>query len=337
MITKYILLIMECIGTIAFAVSGSLVAISHSLDLFGVIIVACTTAVGGGIIRDILMGQFPPQIFYSHTILLLAVFSAAIVFIAAYVNSKKFKVVVGKIEHVNIVFDAIGLAAFSVAGVEAVCNAGFKDDILFCITTGVITGVGGGILRDVLVNEKPYVLTKHIYAVASILGSGIYYVGVVLTPYKIAVTALSLFVTICIRLLAAKYRWKLPKVDFDRVVGGENALHAMRLKEEHFNKIKNGLKTIELRLYDEKRKKLRVGDHIEFTDISTGETLKVRITALHLFESFEKLYENLPAQKCGYREGETARPSDMNKYYSVEEQAQSGVVGIEFKVLKNAC
>jgi len=304
------------------------------LDLFGVVIVASITAVGGGVIRDILMGQLPPQIFYSHTMLLLAVLSSAVVFVAAYVNAKKFKGLVGKIEHVNNIFDAIGLAAFSVAGVETVCNAGFKDDILFCITTGVLTGVGGGILRDVLVNEKPYVLTKHIYAVASIVGSAIYYAGIILTPYKISVTALSLSVTICIRLLAAKYRWKLPKIDFNKKSELEKtALHDMRLTSEPFNKIKNGLKTIELRLYDEKRKKLSVGDCIVFTDTSANQKLKVKVTALHLFESFAALYENLPMEKCGYLEGEAASSSDMDKYYSAEEQAQNGVVGIEFKPL----
>ena len=216
MVSRYVFLTMECLGTVAFAVSGSLVAIGHKLDLFGVVIVACITAVGGGMTRDILMGKLPPQIFYSHQMLFLALLSALVVFIAAYINSKKFKGLVDKIEHINIVFDAIGLAAFTVSGVETVFQAGFKDDILFCITMGVITGIGGGVLRDILVNEKPYVLTKHVYAVASILGSGIYYAGITLTPYRITATILSLCVTICIRLLAAKYRWKLPKIDLNK-------------------------------------------------------------------------------------------------------------------------
>lgn len=216
MIGKYLLEAMELIGTVAFAVSGTLVAISHGLDLFGVIIVACTTAVGGGMIRDLLMGVTPPAIFYSHTTLLIAFSVAIIVFAIAYVNIKRFKGLVDRIEHINIVFDAIGLAAFSVAGVEIACNAGFEKDILFSITMGVITGIGGGVLRDVLVNEKPYVLTKHVYAVASILGSSIYYTLVSCTHYLVAATFVSVVITITIRLLAAKYRWKLPKIDLSK-------------------------------------------------------------------------------------------------------------------------
>ena len=216
MISKYLIEIMELLGTVAFAVSGSLVAISHSLDLFGVIIVACTTAVGGGMIRDLLMGKTPPDIFYSHTTLLIALATCLAVFLLAYVNLKRFKGLVGKLEHINIVFDAIGLAAFSVAGVEIACSSGFEKEIFFSITMGVITGVGGGVLRDVLVNEKPYVLTKHVYAVASIVGSGVYYAMISCTDYKIAATFISVAITITIRLLAAKYRWKLPKIDYER-------------------------------------------------------------------------------------------------------------------------
>ncbi len=330
MIAKYILLLMECMGTVAFSVSGALVAISHSLDLFGVVIVACTTAVGGGIIRDLLMGYFPPRIFYSHTTLLLALVSAVGVFIAAYINIKKFKGMVDKIEHINIVFDAIGLAAFSVAGVETVSQSGFKDDILFCVTMGVITGVGGGVLRDVFVNEKPYVLTKHIYAVASIAGSGIYYAGIVLTDYKVFATVLSLCVTVSIRLLAAKYRWKLPKID----LGKADAVHHMRLKSTPYEKIKSGAKTIELRLYDEKRKNIKVGDLVVFTHADdSSQSFRVKVTKLHRFESFERLYQKLPMEKCGYPEGETANPADMEEYYSREKQAKHGVIGIEFTLV----
>lgn len=216
MISKYLLEAMEIMGTVAFAVSGSLIAISHSLDLFGVIIVACTTAVGGGMIRDLLMGVTPPDIFYSHTTLLIALASSVLVFVLAYINLKKFRGLVDKLEHINIVFDAVGLAAFSVAGVEIACNGGFENEIFFSVTMGVITGIGGGVLRDVLVNEKPYVLTKHIYAVASIAGSGIYYALISCTDYKVMPTVISVAVTITIRLLAAKYRWKLPKIDYDK-------------------------------------------------------------------------------------------------------------------------
>ena len=110
----------------------------------------------------------------------------------------------------------------------------------------------------------------------------------------------------------------------------------MRLKKDPFEKIWEGSKTIELRLYDEKRRNVCVGDSIEFENLSNNsQRIVVCVTALHLFDSFEKLYESLPLEKCGYShdEAENASASDMNAYYSLEEQASFGVVGIEFEVL----
>lgn len=214
MVEEIIISVMEWLGTIAFAVSGSLVAISCSLDLFGVIIVGCVTAVGGGMIRDILIGNIPPQIFSNPIMLLVAVITSLAVFIVAYINRKKFEKLREKIEHLNILFDSIGLAAFSVAGVEIACLSKYSGNAVLAITLGMITGVGGGLLRDVLVNEKPYILTKHIYAVASILGCTVYYVMSMYLNYSVLGTFVSLSLTVLIRLLAAKFRWKLPKIMF---------------------------------------------------------------------------------------------------------------------------
>jgi len=113
--------------------------------------------------------------------------------------------------------------------------------------------------------------------------------------------------------------------------------HYMHLKEKPFLKIWKGSKTIELRLYDEKRRKLQVGDHIEFENLSNPEQhILAEITSLHVFESFENLYKELPLDRCGYARNEmkTASASDMNLYYSPEEQSKYGVVGIEFKVVE---
>ncbi len=214
MVEEIIISVMEWLGTVAFAVSGSLVAIGCSLDLFGVILVGCVTAVGGGMIRDILIGNIPPQIFSNPEMLFTAIITSLAVFIVAYINRKKFQKFRERIEHLNILFDSIGLAAFSIAGVEIACFSGHSDNAVLAITLGVITGVGGGLLRDVLVNEKPYVLTKHIYAVASILGCIVYYVMSVYLDYSVLGTFVSLSLTVIIRLLAAKFRWKLPKIIF---------------------------------------------------------------------------------------------------------------------------
>lgn len=110
-------------------------------------------------------------------------------------------------------------------------------------------------------------------------------------------------------------------------------LHQMRLNEEPFEKIKNKTKDIELRLYDEKRKKIKVGDEICFTNISNGEQLHAKVVKLHLFKSFEELYNALDKVRIGYDKCSIPDPTDMQKYYSKEEQKQYGVVGIEIEVI----
>lgn len=109
--------------------------------------------------------------------------------------------------------------------------------------------------------------------------------------------------------------------------------HYMNLYNEPFEMIKSGEKTIELRLYDEKRKKISVGDSIIFENNDTKETLTARVINLYPFDSFKELYNSLPVYKCGYKIGETANSSDMDIYYSKERQSQYGVVGIEIKLI----
>ena len=108
-------------------------------------------------------------------------------------------------------------------------------------------------------------------------------------------------------------------------------MHHMKLHPQPFANIKSGQKTIELRLYDEKRQKIRVGDTIVFTNTATGETLTVKVQKLHRFSDFTALYRSLPLLNCGYTEEDIAQasPDDMLQYYSLEQQAQYGVVGIE--------
>ncbi|SDA29944.1 ASC-1 homology (ASCH) domain-containing protein [Ruminococcus sp. YE71] len=108
--------------------------------------------------------------------------------------------------------------------------------------------------------------------------------------------------------------------------------HKMNLNPSPFENIRNGTKTIELRLYDEKRRKIKIGDTIIFTNNnSNDETLEVKVVGLHIFDSFEALYDKLPLLKCGYNEQtvQTAAPKDMEAYYSRERQQEYGVVGIE--------
>ncbi len=114
----------------------------------------------------------------------------------------------------------------------------------------------------------------------------------------------------------------------------DNAVHSMKLRSSPFEKIKSGQKTIELRLYDEKRRQINVGDKIVFTNTATNESLTAIVIKLHIFDSFDKLYKNLPLLKCGYTNDDidTASSLDMLEYYSVEEQEKYGVVGIELSL-----
>ncbi|MBR3681597.1 MAG: DUF3850 domain-containing protein [Clostridia bacterium] len=113
-------------------------------------------------------------------------------------------------------------------------------------------------------------------------------------------------------------------------------LHFMKLQPCPFEEIKSGEKTIELRLFDEKRQKIKVGDVIVFTSLATGEEIRAEVVCLHIFESFEELYRTLPLLKCGYtaQDIDTASPADMELYYSKGEQEKYGVVGIELRLQK---
>lgn len=121
-------------------------------------------------------------------------------------------------------------------------------------------------------------------------------------------------------------------------LGRQIVEHNMRLNPSPFEKINSGQKTIELRLFDEKRQQVQAGDKIVFTNSATGETLKVTVVKLHRFDTFDELYKALPLTRCGYTDEnvDKATPADMEQYYSVEEQKKYGVVGIEFEITDKA-
>ena len=110
-------------------------------------------------------------------------------------------------------------------------------------------------------------------------------------------------------------------------------IHNMKLKEEPFETIKSGTKTIEMRLYDEKRRKVQVGDIIEFTSLATGEKISTQVLALHVYSSFEDLYNKFNKLSLGYAEHEIALYTDMEQYYLPTEIEKYGVVGIEIRVI----
>ena len=213
--TEIALLILEILGTVAFSVSGALVAIKAKLDLLGVLLLGFVTSVGGGILRDVLIGRLPPAIFSRSYIVVIAVVTAMVVFIISYIKRHKFTEFKNKIDHINILFDAIGLGAFTVMGTEVAFSCGLEDKIFLSITLGVLTGVGGGVIRDILVNDTPYVLKKHVYALVSIGGSILYYILRLYSDNALISMFAPIIMIVLLRLLAAKYRWSLPKVHID--------------------------------------------------------------------------------------------------------------------------
>lgn len=195
--------LMEIIGTVAFAVSGALVAIEKELDYYGVVFLAIITAVGGGIIRDVLIDLPLPVSLENPIYVLISIGTAALV-IAFY---KKF------VKHQNIVlfFDAIGLAAFTAIGAEAALTNDVYTPFVV-ITLAILTGTGGGILRDVFAKEIPFVFRKEVYAVASIAGAAVF-MGAFHFFKEVHLAMYICFgITLAIRLIAVKMNWHLAKV-----------------------------------------------------------------------------------------------------------------------------
>ena len=208
-----VMFVLELIGAAAFAVSGAMVAIEKKADIFGVLFLAVTTALGGGAIRDVLIGRIPPAMFVSYWYLLISVVAALAVFIDAYLRSEKYKLHLDKLDAVNNVFDAIGLAVFTVSGMNAAMPV--SDNVILVLFVGMCTGVGGGMLRDVMTNTMPKVLRKRVYAVASLIGGGLYYVMHVLDINQLLSVGCGMLVIFALRLFATIYKWNLPSVKLD--------------------------------------------------------------------------------------------------------------------------
>ena len=205
-----ILFALETVGTIAFASSGAMVAIERNLDLLGIIVLGVTTAVGGGMIRDIIIGNIPPALFQNPVYVWMALITVLILFAVIrfhpYILGGEFR---ENYEKIMNIFDAVGLGAFTVVGINTAVNAGYGNYHFLAAFLGVVTGVGGGVLRDIMADQTPYILRKHVYACASIIGAVCYILILDKIPADWAMVSCSLIVVV-IRLLATKYRWNLP-------------------------------------------------------------------------------------------------------------------------------
>ena len=199
----------DMIGTIAFAVSGALVGVARKMDIFGMAVLALATAIGGGIVRDVLLGYFPPNSL--RNVVYVTVVLAVTVIVFLIYNSRYRKHAMGPRNRASyLLADALGLASFTVTG----ASAGFKlypELPIFIVLLGTITAVGGGIIRDMLAQRIPSVLKEDVYALPSIIGGIVYYLMVTSSWDSMAVYG-AFTVVLVIRLLAIKYNWSLPKV-----------------------------------------------------------------------------------------------------------------------------
>ena len=205
--TEQLLFIVEIIGTVAFAVSGAMVGLKKGMDVFGVSILGIVTAVGGGVIRDLILGNTPPMTFRNPVYALVAVAVSLIVFLP--VIRRLFDRFQSFYDHLLLGMDSVGLGIFTVMGVRTAYDAG-HDGIFLSLFVGVITGVGGGILRDVLAGQTPYIFVKHIYACASLAGALICVLFWNLTGGAWAMV-LGFVSVVLLRTLAAHFRWNLPR------------------------------------------------------------------------------------------------------------------------------
>ncbi len=204
----------DFIGTVAFAISGAITGIHKRMDIFGVNILAILTACGGGLMRDIVMGNFPPQMFINPFYVIVAAIVANIVFLIMLFKKGVPMKFAGLYEKGLFLSDTLGLAAFMVDGVMIGANFGYEDDLFLLVFLGFITGVGGGVLRDVLSIQMPAIFVKHVYALPVIIG-GITMVIIheIMHTWNAAMI-FSFALVILLRFMARHYRWNLPKVQF---------------------------------------------------------------------------------------------------------------------------
>ena len=216
-----VLLVIEIIGIISFAIAGAIVAIDKETDLFGVIFLAVMTCFGGGIMRDITIGRNPPAFFRELTYqFFIAIAVALLVFILARIFKRQYVQKEKLVLSVNNYIDALAIGIFSVLGVQTCLDffaaRGEQAGFVLSVILGMTSAVGGGMIRDLILRDIPFILRKRIYALAALLGATLYYLFVaVFFPQNevmgIVAQIVSISAVVVIRVLATKLQWNLPK------------------------------------------------------------------------------------------------------------------------------
>lgn len=203
-----LIFVLDIVGTISFAISGAMTGMQKNMDIFGVCMLGVTTAVGGGILRDLLLGLTPPATLVNPRNVFLAIAVSMILF---FPFVRRFLFARQNIyDRLMLWADSAGLGLFTVYGIRVAALAGYESNAFLLVFVGVITGVGGGVIRDLFAGDRPYIFVKHIYACAAIAGAVL---CVMLRPaagLDIAMVA-GLAVIVVIRLCSAKFRWSLPR------------------------------------------------------------------------------------------------------------------------------
>lgn len=201
----------DIIGTIAFAISGAILGCKKKMDILGVIVLGLVTALGGGFIRDLVLGITPPEMFQNSTNAAISTIFSILVFIL-YSIRKDFEKShwIKLMNKFMIITDTIGLASFTITGMATAISLGYDKKFLL-IFVGSITGVGGGMLRDVLSGSIPFIFREQVYAGACILGATIFIIARHFCNYQISMV-ICFFAVLIIRLLAVKKNWNLPRI-----------------------------------------------------------------------------------------------------------------------------
>lgn len=204
-----IIFFMEILGTIAFAASGAMVGIRKRMDIFGICVLGVVTAVGGGMTRDVILGKLPSAL-QKPVYVEVSVVTALAIFILLYVKQDLLSGKMGTFyDKTMLIMDSVGLGIFTTLGVMTGIDNGYEWNTFLLVFIGMLTGVGGGLMRDMMAGEEPYIFVKHIYACASLVGA-LGCVWIYREWGRLPAVFIGAFIVMAIRFLAAYYRWNLP-------------------------------------------------------------------------------------------------------------------------------